>query len=127
MSVRTAAHDGSPIRRRFEPVLGISVYASAKATDISGIDTLPIKGVPKAVTPVSKAMWLDFLYPRFGLAKDMPVKLEGLTFGPDLPDGRHLLLVTVDNDFLPEVPTTVYAFAVGRNDLPGYMPQVFGR
>ena len=28
-------HDGSPIRRRFEPILGISVYASAKAPDIS--------------------------------------------------------------------------------------------
>jgi hypothetical protein len=27
-------HDGSPIRRRFEPILGISVYASAKAPDI---------------------------------------------------------------------------------------------
>ena len=30
---------------------------------------------------------------------DFPEKIEGLAFGPDLPDGRHLLLVTNDNDF----------------------------
>ena len=52
-------------------------------------------------------------------------KFEGLAFGPDLPDGRRLLLVTADNDFLPDQPFRLYAFAVGRADLPGYRPQEF--
>lgn len=100
----------------------------AKATDIGDMDTLPVNGVPKGVTPVTKAMFLDFLDPRFGLAgPDMPVKIEGLAFGPDLADGRHFLLVTSDNDFEPKTPTRLFGFAVDRDDLPGYAPQKFGR
>jgi hypothetical protein len=100
----------------------------AKATDVSGIDTLPLKSVPNGVTPVTKAIFLDFLDPRFGLAgPDMPVKIEGLAFGPDRADGRHFLLVTSDNDFEPKAPTRLFGFAVDRDDLPGYVPQKFGR
>jgi hypothetical protein len=100
----------------------------AKATDVSGSDALPVKSVPKGVTPVTKAVFLDFLDPRLGLAgPDMPVKIEGLAFGPDLADGRHFLVVTTDNDFEAKTPTRLFGFAVDRDDLPGYVPQKFGR
>ena len=39
-------------------------------------------------------------------------KIEGMAWGPDLPDGRHLLYVTSDNDLVPDGKTQIYAFAV---------------
>ena len=46
--------------------------------------------------------------------------MEGLAWGPVLPDGRDLLWVCVDNDFKPKAPNLFYAFAVrGRSrDIP---------
>ena len=69
--------------------------------------------------------------------RDIPAKLEGLAFGPDLVvDGatRHTLIVTSDNDFLPTVPaaghpegvpnpTRFYVFGFDDADLPGFQPQ----
>jgi hypothetical protein len=82
------------------------------ATDVSAIDQLPTSDLPPGVRPVQKAEFLDFLDPKWGLdASQTPEKHEGLAFGPPLPDGRLLLLVSVDNDFLPDVPTIIYAFA----------------
>jgi hypothetical protein len=98
----------------------------AGATDVSGVAALPAGALPAGITPVKKVLFLDLLAPSLGIAgKNCPDKFEGLAFGPDLPDGRHLLLVTTDNDFLAEQPTRVYAFAVGTADLPGYRPQQF--
>lgn len=70
-------------------------------------------------------------------AGDIPAKLEGLAFGPDVDvDGvrKHTLLVSNDNDFLATVidgthpagidnPNRVFVFAAGDEDLPGYQPQ----
>jgi hypothetical protein len=99
----------------------------AAATDVSRVPALPSRQLPAGVTAVTKTPSLDLLDPRFGIAgKACPEKFEGLAFGPDLPDGRHLLLVTADNDFLPDQPFRVYAFAVDPADLPGYRPQQFG-
>ncbi|HTU20600.1 MAG TPA: esterase-like activity of phytase family protein [Gemmataceae bacterium] len=90
----------------------------AKATDISDRASLPMKGLPKGVVAVKKELFLDLLDPRHGLVgPDFPAKLEGLAFGPDLPDGRHLLLVTTDNDFDAKEPTHLFAFAIDRGDL----------
>jgi hypothetical protein len=115
-----AKSDKAPFRKIFKISL-------AKASDISALETLPMAGVPNGVVPASKTEFFDFLDPRFGLAgPDMPVKIEGLAFGPDLPDGRHLLLATSDNDFQPKQPVRLFGFAVGRSDLPGYVPQRFG-
>lgn len=87
------------------------------ATDISGIASLPQNGIPPGVTPVAKSTFLDLLDPTFGLAgASFPEKIEGLAFGQDLLDGRHVLLVTSDNDFLAD-PTHIYAFAIDRSDL----------
>ena len=83
------------------------------ATDIGKIASLPAAGPPAGVKPVKKKRFLDLLEPRFGLAgPNCPAKLEGLTWGPDLPDGRRLLVVTVDSDYLAEKSTDLHAFAV---------------
>lgn len=96
------------------------------ATDVGGVAALPAGALPPAVTPVKKELFLDLLSPRFKIAGDgCPEKFEGLAFGPDLPDGRRLLLVTADNDFVAEKPFRLYAFAVDRSDLPNYRPQQF--
>ena len=52
----------------------------------------------------------------FGLnlndANAIAEKIEGLAWGPDLPDGRHVLYVTSDNDLNPNLATQIYAFAI---------------
>jgi hypothetical protein len=89
------------------------------ATDISAVEALPAGALPATVTPVKKKPFLDFLAKKLGIAgADCPEKLEGLAFGPDLPDGRRLLLVSADNDFNPKKPFRVYAFAIDKSDLP---------
>lgn len=96
----------------------------ANASDVSSQPTLPTKGLPADVTPVKKKLFLDLLDPKFQLVgKALPEKMEGLAFGPDLPDGRRLLIVTADNDFVATAPFQVYAFAIDAAVLPGYRPQ----
>ena len=64
---------------------------------------------------------------QYGIAgKDCPDKFEGMAFGPDLPDGRRVLLVTADNDFLAEKPFRIYAFAIDKAELPTFQAQQFG-
>lgn len=98
----------------------------SKATDVSAKGALPGGKLPTDVVPVKKEPFLDLLDAKFGIAgKSCPEKFEGLAFGPDLPDGKRLLLVTADNDFVAEQPFRVYAFAVDRAALPAFAPQVF--
>ena len=96
----------------------------AAATDISGIDALPMTGIPASVVPVSKALFLDLLDPAFGLAgASFPEKIEGMAFGPDLPDGRHTLVVTSDNDFVSGQDSKLFVFAIDARALPGFVAQ----
>ncbi len=96
------------------------------ASDISKLEALPASGVPAGVVALKKELLIDFLDSGFGLAgESMPEKIEGLAFGPDLPDGRHLLIVSIDNDFLPEVPNSFWAFAIDRALLPDFEPAAF--
>ncbi len=98
------------------------------ASDVSKLAKLPAAGLPEGVRPVTKKLFLDLLDPAFGLAgKDFPEKIEGLAFGPDLPDGRHLLLVTTDNDLEAAEPTYFFAFAIDKEDLPGFKAQEFDK
>ncbi|MCE9548371.1 MAG: esterase-like activity of phytase family protein [Planctomycetia bacterium] len=101
------------------------------ATDVSAIESLSAPSLNATsltadqksarFVPVRKKLFLDMLDPRFGLAgSNCPGKLEGLCFGPDLPDGRHLLLLTSDNDFQSTQPSRIYAFAIDRQDLPEF-------
>jgi hypothetical protein len=94
------------------------------ATDISNIEGLPQTGTPGGVTPVTKTEFINLLAPAFGLAgATFPEKIEGLAFGPDLADGRHLLWVTSDNDLNAANPNYFFAFAIDSADLPGFQAQ----
>ncbi|HKU74490.1 MAG TPA: esterase-like activity of phytase family protein [Pyrinomonadaceae bacterium] len=82
------------------------------ATDVSGIDSLPAGALPAGVTPVSKTLFINLLDTDLNLAATIPEKIEGLSWGPDLPDGRHVLYVISDNDLNPTLATQIYAFAI---------------
>ena len=69
--------------------------------------------------------------------KDIPAKLEGLAFGPDIMVGNeleHTLFVTNDNDFLGTTtdsnhpngfanPNNFYVFGISAGDLPSHQTQ----
>jgi hypothetical protein len=99
----------------------IYIIDGAGASDITTRETLPADGIPEGVTAIRKSLFLDLLAPVFGLAgSDFPEKIEGLAFGPDLADGRRLLIVAIDNDFVAEKPILLHAFAIDRDDLPDF-------
>ncbi len=76
------------------------------ATDIAGVENLADAG---NVVPATKRLVLDLN--TLGIALD---NLEGMALGPELPDGRRLLVLISDNNFKPEVQwTQVLAFAIG--------------
>ncbi len=80
--------------------------------------------MPSDITPVSKELFINLLSPEFGLAgATFPEKIEGLAFGPDLPDGRHVLVVSADNDFVAANPTRLFVFAVAPPALPDFAKQ----
>ena len=105
------------------------------ATDVSNVAQLPASAaqlLPLGITPVTKSLFIDLLDPAYGVGGGQTIKdviaekIEGLAWGPDLPDGRHVLFVISDNDLYPGRPTQVFAFAVdgslaGAN--LGYVPQ----
>lgn len=82
------------------------------ATDVSDIDSLPAGPLPADIVPVQKTLFIDLLDPAFNLAPTIAEKIEGLAWGPDLHDGRHLLYVMSDNDLNPNLDTQIYAFAI---------------
>lgn len=87
------------------------------ATEVSHVESLPADELPTEIRPVQKRLFLDLLDPRHGLAGEKsPEKVEGLAFGPPLPDGRRLLLIAVDNDFRSDRPVLFHAFAFDLND-----------
>ncbi len=98
------------------------IYAHLdRATDVTEIESLPPHVLPKNVVPLRKAVLIDLLDPRFGLAGEtFPEKVEGITFGPRLPDGRLLLMVGIDNDFIAEQPSLFLAFSIDPKTLPDF-------
>jgi hypothetical protein len=88
-------------------------------TDVSDVDSLPATAAELgAIVPVTKTLFLDLLDPSYQVdathtIKDVIAeKIEALAWGPDLPDGRHVLYVVSDNDLFPGLPTQIYAFAI---------------
>jgi hypothetical protein len=97
----------------FKRIMAIDIK---DATDTTHVDKFPHKAVPKGVQPGKKTTFIDLLDPKFGLVGEkLPEKMEGLAWGPALPDGRDLLWVCVDNDFKSKAPNLFYAFAVRRS------------
>jgi hypothetical protein len=82
------------------------------ATDVSDVDELPAGALPASIVPVQKELFIDLLHPAFNLVPTIAEKIEGLAWGPDLPDGRHLLYVASDNDLNPNLDTQIYSFAI---------------
>ena len=108
---------------KFRSVFAVEV---SSATDVSGIAALPAVELPAEIKPLAKRKLVDFMDRAHKLAgPEMPEKIEGLAFGPDLPDGRRLLVVTSDNDFKDDAPSHVWLFAVDAADLSGFMSQTF--
>lgn len=99
-----------------------------EATEISGVEKLGKIGLPPGVTPARTETFIDLLEPRFGLAgAGFPAKIEAITFGPMLADGRRTLLVASDNDMKGDEATCVWVFAFGSADLSenaGVRPQM---
>ncbi len=92
-------------------------------TDVSGVASLPetpeeLAALPTPIVPVTKTLFLDLLDPSYAVSDTQTIKdvvaekIEGLAWGPALPDGRPVLYVISDNDLYPGLPTQIYAFAV---------------
>ncbi|MDY7095468.1 MAG: esterase-like activity of phytase family protein [Acidobacteriota bacterium] len=76
--------------------------------DVQGADRVSGPQVDAALAqPVRKELLLDLT--ALGIPLD---NLEGMTFGPSLPDGRRLLLLVSDDNFSDQQVTHVLAFAV---------------
>jgi hypothetical protein len=94
----------------------------SSATDVSGVSSLPAGALPFGIVPVSKTLFIDLLDPAFNLAPTIPEKIEGLAWGPNLEDGKHLLYVISDNDLNPSLATQIYSFAIDPS-LINFSPQ----
>ena len=77
-------------------VVVINEISTAGATDVLENDALYEGGSPVAFTPVSQRQ--VFSFEDLGIPID---NIEGMTFGPQLPDGRQALVIVSDNNFSP--------------------------
>jgi hypothetical protein len=75
------------------------------ADDVNGFDSLAL--LLAGLQPVEKTLLLDLK--ALGIPLD---NVEGMTFGPDLPDGRRSLVLVSDNNFSPAAFTQFLLFAV---------------
>lgn len=98
------------VEAKFKKIMKIDLSG---ATEIQDMVSLPAYHLPTNIHPVNKEVFIDFLSPEYKLSADqIPEKLEGLTFGEPLKDGRSTLIVASDNDFNAESPSLFYVFAV---------------
>jgi hypothetical protein len=106
-----ALPDGGLLALEREFVLGrgfvIQLFrvSLAGATDVSGLESL----AGTDWTPVRKTLVFDF-----GRAGFVPDNLEGMAFGPDLPDGSRTLVVIGDNNFELLEQTQIVALRLPR-------------
>jgi hypothetical protein len=75
-------------------VVVINEVSTEGATDVLDVDALYDGGSPIAFTPVSQ--FEVFAFDDLGIPID---NIEGMTFGPPLPDGRQTLVIVSDNNF----------------------------
>ncbi|GAB1595667.1 esterase-like activity of phytase family protein [Lysobacter claricitrinus] len=120
----------------------VAAYKRVYRIDLTGATTVDGLTGAAALAPraVHKTPFLDMVaaLTAHGIAAtDIPAKIEGMAFGPDVRvDGRmrHTLFIANDNDFLPTVtdalhpngaenPNMFFVFSFDAADLPGYVPQ----
>jgi len=119
-----------------------AAYKKIFRIDLNGAADVSLLTGASALAPaaVGKSLFLDIVAVLnahgFG-SNDIPAKLEGVTFGPDIElDGasKHTLIVANDNDFVATVtdalhpagidnPNRLFVFAVDPADLPSYDAQ----
>ena len=87
----------------------IKLYAVkvAGATNVNGLESLA--GRLDSIRPVQKTLLLNL--DTLGIPLD---NVEGMTFGPKLPDGRQSLVLVSDNNFAPAQFTQFLLFALDR-------------
>jgi hypothetical protein len=87
----------------------IKLYSLAfpGADNVDGLDSL--SGLLGSIRPVEKRLLLDLR--TLGIPLD---NIEGMTIGPDLPDGRHSLVLVSDNNFAASQFTQFLLFALSR-------------
>jgi hypothetical protein len=75
------------------------------------LDVSQIEALSEIDAPVAKELLVDFgkLGSDRGIAPD---NLEGMALGPQLPDGRQLLIMVSDNNFSPNQTMQVWALAL---------------
>jgi hypothetical protein len=88
-------------------VVVINEISTQGASDVLGIDALYQGGSPVASTPVSQRE--VFAFDDLGIPID---NIEGMTFGPSLPDGRQTLVIVSDNNFNPGQFTQLVVLAL---------------
>lgn len=74
-------------------VVVIKEVSTKGATEVLDIDALYEGGSPISFTPVSQRE--VFAFDTLGIPID---NIEGMTFGPSLPDGRQTLVIVSDNN-----------------------------
>jgi hypothetical protein len=119
-----------------------AAYKRLYRINLSGAHAVDGLSGASALAPyaVGKTLFLDIVQTlnAHGFAStEIPAKLEGVTFGPDVTiEGatKHTLFVANDNDFVGTVtdsvhpngvanPNLFFVFAFDASDLPGYVPQ----
>ena len=117
----------------FKQIFHIDISSGQDVSGISGEANL-------ASRALTKTLFVDLVAQlnAHGIASnDIPAKLEGITFGPDVTVGgalKHTLFVSNDNDFLPTItdskhpdgisnPNQFFVFAVAPAALPGLTQQ----
>jgi hypothetical protein len=119
-----------------------AVFKKVFHIDLTGAQDVSNASSEAGLAPyaVQKALFLDVVAAlnAHGLgANDIPAKLEGLAFGPDVMVGgakKHTLFIANDNDFIGTItdtnhptgianPNQFFVFAWDPSDLPAYVAQ----
>jgi hypothetical protein len=87
----------------------------SQASDVRTMPSLPWNGLPTSIKPVGKKLILDMQDKQFGLANDLPEKIEGLAWGPRINESSTLVVAS-DNDFDAAIETKFYIFQIDLSE-----------
>jgi hypothetical protein len=93
----------------------VDLAGADNVSDVHSLAAREASGEP-APRPAEKTLLAD-VGELLAAAGVPPDNVEGMAFGPDLPDGRRLLLMVSDNNFSPLQRTLFLAFAVAPSSL----------